>query len=76
MCVYKSNYYLNNLMDIYEYMELSLEMILDEIIQQYNLRNLSHKVFVYMAIQNSMYGLPKAGKIANDKLNLNLAKFG
>ena len=29
-----------------------------------------------MEIQKGMYGLPQAGKIANDKLKLHLAKFG
>ena len=47
----------------------------EEIIQQYNLRNLVHKGFVYMENQKGMYGLPQAGKIANDKLKLHLAKF-
>ena len=29
-----------------------------------------------MEIQKGMYGLPQAGKIANDKLKLHMAKFG
>ena len=29
-----------------------------------------------MEIQKGMYGLPQAGKIANDKLNIHLEKFG
>ena len=29
-----------------------------------------------MEIQKGMYGLPQAGKIANDKLKLHLDKFG
>ena len=29
-----------------------------------------------MEIQKDMYGLPQAGKIANDKIKLYLAKFG
>ena len=29
-----------------------------------------------MEVQEGMYGLPQAGIIANDKLNLHLAKFG
>ena len=44
-------------------------------ISAHNLRNLAHKGFVYMEIQKGMYGLPQAGKIANDKLRLHLAKF-
>ena len=29
-----------------------------------------------MEIQKGMYGLPQAGRIANDKLKLHLSKFG
>ena len=36
-----SNFYLNNPMDRYEYMKLPLEIIPEEIIEQYNLRNLA-----------------------------------
>ena len=62
-------------MNRYEYMKLPLDSILEEIIQQSNLRNVSHKGFIYMEIQKGMYGLPQAGKIANDKLKLHLSKF-
>ena len=57
-------------------MKLPLDIIPEEIIQQYNLRNLEHKGFVYMEIQKGVYGLPQAGKIANDKLKLHMSKFG
>ena len=53
-----------------------MEIIPEEIIQQYNLQNLAHRGFVYMEIQKSMHGLPQVGKIANDKLKLHLYKFG
>ena len=76
MCADIANFYLNKLMDRYEYMKLPLDIIPEEIIQQYNLKKLEHKVFVYMEIQKGMYGLPQAGKIANDKPKINLAKFG
>ena len=70
-----ANFYLNNPMNRYEYMKLPLDIIPEEVIQQYNIRNLSHKGIVYMEIQKGMYGLPQAGKIANDKLKLHLDKF-
>ena len=38
-------------MDIYDYMKLTLEIIPEEIIPQYNLRKLAHKGFVYMEIE-------------------------
>ena len=76
MCADKANFYLNNPMDRYEYMKLPLEIIPEEIIQQYNLKTLAHKGFLYMEIQKGVYGLPQAGKIANDKPKLHLDKFG
>ena len=76
MCADISNFYPNNPMNRYEYMKLPLEIIPEEIIQQYNLRNLAHKGFVYTEIQKVMYGLLQSGKITNDKLELHLAKFG
>ena len=63
-------------MNRYEYMKLPLGIIPEEIIQQYNLRKLAHKVFVYMEIQKGVYGLPQSGNIANDILKLHLDKFG
>ena len=75
MCADIENFYLNNPMNRYEYMKLTLDNISEEIIQQYNLRNLAQKGFVYMEIQKGMYGLPQAGKNENDKLKLHLGKF-
>ena len=71
-----ANFYLNNPMNRYEYMKLPLDIVPEEIIQQYNLINLAHKGFVYMDIQEGVYGLPQAGKISNGKLKLHLSKFG
>ena len=75
MCSDIANFYLNNLMNRYEYMKVPLEIIPEEIIQQYKLKRLAHKGLVYMEIQKGMYGLPQAGKIENDKLKLYIAKF-
>ena len=73
MCPDIANFYLNNPMNRYEYVKLPLDIIPEEIIQQYNLINLAHKGFVYMEIQKGMYGLPQEGKITkNDKLKLHL----
>ena len=40
MCADIANFYLKKPMDRYEYMKLPLDIIPEEIIQQYNLRNL------------------------------------
>ena len=57
-------------------MTLPLDIIPAEIIRQYKLKYLAQKYFVYMEIPKGMYGMPQAGKIANDKIKLHLAKFG
>ena len=46
-----SNFYINNPMDIYEYMKLPLDIIPKQIIQQLKIINLVHKGFVCMDIQ-------------------------
>ena len=76
MCAEIVNSYLNNTMGRNEYMKLPLDILPEEIIQQYNLINLAHKGFIYTEIQKGMYGIPQAGKIANNKLKIHLAKFG
>ena len=48
MCIDIANFYLNNPMDRYEYTKLPLEIIPEEIIQQYNLGKLAHTDFVYI----------------------------
>ena len=76
MCADIANFYLNNTTNRYEYMNLPLEIIPEEIIQQYNLRKLAHKGFVYTETQKGIYGLPQSSKIVNDKIKLHLENFG
>jgi hypothetical protein len=50
----------------YEYMRLRLELIPDEIIDKYNLRDLvDNQGWVYIKIRMGMYGLPQAGILTN-----------
>ena len=57
-------------------MRLLITIIPDEIIAEYNLLPLVKNKFVYILIQKGMYGLPQAGKLANDELIKHLAPFG
>lgn len=70
------NYYLGTPMDRYEYMRLAIDLLPDEIVQQYHLHDLVHNGFVYVEIRRGMYGLPQAGIIANNQLVKRLAPFG
>ncbi len=70
------NFYLNTPLDRYEYMRLSIDIIPDEIIDQYNLRPLVSNGYVYIEIRKGMYGLPQAGILANKLLTKRLALHG
>jgi hypothetical protein len=62
------DFYLNNPMDRYEYMMITVSLIPKAIFDQYNLSPLVHNGYVYVKIHKGMYGLPQAGQIANDAL--------
>ena len=70
------DFYLNNKLMRYEYMKMALKLIPQEIIDEYNLTSMAHDGFIYIQIEKGMYGLPQAGKIANDELQNHLRPFG
>jgi hypothetical protein len=70
------DFYLNTKMERYEYMRLPVNVIPAEIMVQYNLQALIHKEYIYIEIRKGMYGLPQAGKLANQQLTTHLAKYG
>jgi len=70
------NFYLNNDMHRCEYMKISTEYIPADIMEQYKLKEKVHNGYVYVEIRKGMYGLPQAGKIANDELQKKLKPHG
>lgn len=71
------NMYLNTKLDRYEYMKVHINLIPEEIIALYNLRDkVSPHGFVFIEIRGAMYGLRQAGRLANDQLQKVLAKGG
>ena len=70
------DFYLNNLLPRYEYMRMALKLIPQDIVEEYNLHAISHDGYVYFQIEKGMYGLPQAGKIANEELQQHLLPFG
>ena len=60
----------------YKFMKISLEILPEEIIAQYNLLQLASNEWVYLYIRKGMPGLKQASRIANDRLKIHLAKFG
>ena len=57
-------------------MKLALEIIPKDIVQQYNLHDVASNSWVYMEIRKGVPGLKQASRIANDRLQLQLAEFG
>ena len=64
-------------MSRYEYIKLHISTIPDEIIEEYDLASITTTDgWVYMEIRKGMPGLKQAGRIANDRLTIQLAKLG
>ena len=63
MCADVFYFYLNNPMNRYEYMKLPLEIIPEEIIQQWNLRNLEHKVLYIWKSKKACMGYTRQAKL-------------
>jgi hypothetical protein len=70
------NFYLNTPMKSFEYMRIPVSHIPDDIMTDYDLHDKVHNGAVYVEIRKGMYGLPQAGRIANDRLVQHLAKHG
>jgi len=62
------DFYLGTPMSRYEYMRIRVADIPVEIMNEYNLWPQVYKGYVYVEIRRGMYGLPQAGRIANDQL--------
>ena len=76
MTIDLKDFYLGTPMSRYEYMRIPIDMLPEAIIDQYNLRPLFHNGYVFVEIRRGMYGLPQAGRLANDQLIAFLATHG
>jgi hypothetical protein len=76
MCADIKDFYLGTPMERYEYMQLPIALIPQEIVDKYNLTPLIHKGHVYLEIRRGMYGLPQAGILANQLLTKRLEPQG
>ena len=76
ICADAKNFYLETPMERHEYMKFPIAILPDEFVEQYNLRDKVKNGYVYCAIVKGMYGLPQAGRLANDLLRERLAKHG
>ena len=62
------NFYLNTEMERPQYTKIQINLIPQEIMEEYNVIEYVVNGFAYFEINKGMYGLPQAVKIANDKL--------
>jgi len=60
----------------YAYMRIPVSAIPEAIMEHYHLHDLIHNGHVYVEIRKGMYGLPQAGRIANDHLQKLLLPHG
>ena len=76
MCLDIKNFYLCAPMKRYEYMKMPLSIFPPHVIQEYGLKEKAYKGYVWIEVRRSIYGLPQAGKLANDYLRKKLAPHG
>jgi hypothetical protein len=70
------NYYLRTPLERYEYVRISVSMVPDTIMNEYNLHSLVHNGYLYVKVRKGMYGLPQARLLATILLAKRLAKHG
>ena len=68
MCLDIKHFYLCAPMDRFEYMKMPIGIFPQHVVQEYNLMEKVYKGYVWIEICRSIYGLPQAGKLANEFL--------
>jgi len=70
------DYYLNSKLTTPEYMIVERKLVPQEIIDHYNLEALFNNDKILIEVTGGMYGLPQAGKLAQDDLIKHLNQYG
>jgi hypothetical protein len=70
------DFYLCSDLPDYKYVRIPTHMLPPAIIALYKLENKIHNGYIYAEVRKGMYGLPQAGKLANDRLRKILAPYG
>jgi hypothetical protein len=70
------NFYLCAPLDRSEFMKMPISIFPQHVIDQYNLMEFVYKGYIWIEIKRSIYGLPQAGKLANEYLRQKLAPHG
>ena len=69
-------FYFGTLLDRLEYVRIRFNEIPQEFIDEYNLEKFVYNGWIYFDIFKGVYGLPQAGKLANNLLKKSLKKHG
>jgi hypothetical protein len=70
------DFYLGTPLPSPEYMRINLDHIPEDVIDKYDMRRYAHNNAVIVQVNKGIYGLPQAGKLAQDRLIEHLAKHG
>jgi len=70
------DFYLGTPLPSPEYMRINLDHIPEDVIAKYDMRRFAHNNAVVVEVNKGIYGLPQAGKLAQDRLIDHLAKHG
>ena len=68
MCCDIKQFYVGTPLIRYEYIKIPIDILPEDIIEGYNLRNIAQNGYIYCNIQKEMYGLPQSVILANKKL--------
>ena len=68
MCLDIKNFYLTAALEYYEYMRIPLSHFPAWTIEQYNLLEHAYNGYLYIEMQQAVWGLPQAGILANKRL--------
>jgi hypothetical protein len=70
------DFYLCSDLPEYEYVRIPTHLLPPAIVELYKLQDKIENGYVYAKVRKGMYGLPQAGKLANDRLRKFLKPFG
>jgi hypothetical protein len=70
------DFYLGTPLDRLEYMRIHIKHIPKDVQLRYNIAHLIHNDYIIMEVSKGIYGLPQAGKLAQDRLIKHLADHG
>jgi hypothetical protein len=76
MCLDIKNIYLMAKLEYFKYVWMALNLFPIWIQNQYNLKQFTYKGYVHLEMQQTVWGLPQAGILANKHLRRKLAPFG